>query len=38
MEMTNEFITSLLTNSAELSQHRKAEFLEAQDLNFVLGN
>ena len=35
--MTNEFLHGLLTQSNELANHRKAENIEAQDLNFVLG-
>jgi len=37
IDMTNEFVHSLLANSTELAQHRKSEQIEAQDLNFVLG-
>ena len=35
--MANEFLHGLLTQSNELANHRKAENIEAQDLNFVLG-
>jgi Transcription initiation factor TFIID subunit A. len=35
--MTNDFISNLIERSSELATHRQSDYLEAQDINFILG-